>query len=143
MGSATGPHALSAHADPNALASVPELGDPAYRGKTVVANKVVARIAEAAVREVGPVATWEGGDGVARYVSRSLPRVEATVAGQRARVLAHVAVVWPTPLEHAAAQVRDHIRVRVQALAGVHVDAVDVRVEHIVVPDDEDVRTVQ
>ncbi|PID54164.1 MAG: hypothetical protein CSB46_04010 [Micrococcales bacterium] len=111
LGSATGPHALSAHADPNALASVPELGDP--------------------------------GDGVARYVSRSLPRVEATVAGQRARVLAHVAVVWPTPLEHAAAQVRDHIRVRVQALAGVHVDAVDVRVEHIVVPDDEDVRTVQ
>lgn len=117
--------------------------DPAQRGRTVIADRVVEKIADTAVREVGPVARWEGGSGVSRYVTRSLPRVQATVAGQRARVSAQVAIVWPTPLEHAAAQIRDHVRARVHALTGLTVDAVDVRIMHIVVEDDSDLRNVR
>lgn len=118
----------------------PQQIDPARRGRTVIADRVVERIADSAVREVGPVARWDGGSGVSKYVTRSLPRVRATVAGQRARVSAQVAIVWPTPLDHAAAQIRDHVRARVQALSGLTVDAVDVRIMNIVVEDDSELR---
>lgn len=115
--------------------------DPAVRGVTTIADRVVETIALAAVREVSVVA--HRGGTMARLVNRSLPRVDASVAGDRVRVVAHVAVPWQTTLSQVCALVRDRVSERVGAMTGLRVDAVDVEVEHIALPELAQVRRVQ
>jgi len=98
--------------------------DPAHRGRLVVHDRVVERIATAAACEVDGVVRSGGTlDGV---VGRRYPRAEARTAGSRTRVDLTVAVVWPTPLPRALGEVREHVRDRLRALAGLEADAVDV-----------------
>lgn len=97
---------------------------PGERGTLVIHDRVVETIATTAACEVDGVRRSGGTlDGV---VGRRFPKVEARTAGTRTRVSVEVAVQWPVPLAQVLAQVRDHVRSRVQGLTGLDVDAVDV-----------------
>ncbi|MGL5912210.1 MAG: Asp23/Gls24 family envelope stress response protein [Phycicoccus sp.] len=111
------------------------------RGRTVVENRVVERIAARSCLDVTGVV--RAGSDLDRLVGRRLPSASATVAGHRARLALEVAVTWPTPLADVAAQVRDHVAATVGDLAGLDVDAVDVEVARMVTTGAGDGRTVR
>lgn len=100
------------------------------RGRTVIADRVVQRIAAAAAAEIETVVDSRGGLG--RLVRGRLPSAEAVVAGTTSRISVEVGATWPTPLPVLAARVRDHVSERVHTLAGVEVTAVDVTVADVV-----------
>ena len=108
----------------------PPATPPEERGRTVIADRVVERIASAAAAEVEAVTDSRGGFG--RLVLGKLPSAEAVVAGKTSRISVEVGAVWPTPLSVLAGRVRDHVGERVHTLAGVEVTAVDVTVADVV-----------
>lgn len=69
--------------------------------------------------------------GLDRVTGRDLPRVQVHVRGDRVRAELDIAVDWPRPLAEVAAAVRGRVRDRLDALSGLRVDAVDVRVPTI------------
>ncbi|MGL5817904.1 MAG: Asp23/Gls24 family envelope stress response protein [Phycicoccus sp.] len=111
---------------------------PAERGRTVIEDRVVERIAARSCLDVAGVRAT--GSDLDRLVGRRLPNASATVAGHRARLALEVAVAWPSPLADTAAQVRDHVSTTVADLAGLEVDAVDVDITRMVAAGPEDGR---
>jgi uncharacterized alkaline shock family protein YloU len=105
---------------------VADLPPPEERGRTVIADKVVERIAAMAAREIENVVDTRSG--LSRLARGALPHAEAVVAGGTSRIKVEVAAQWPTPLSEIAGGVRDHVGERVHTLTGVEVVAVDVRV---------------
>lgn len=105
----------------------------ADRGRLVIADKVVERIATIAAGEI----EWVGDptSGWTRVIGRGLPRATAKVAGGRTRVLVQVAGAWPAPLASMASAVRDHVNERISTLTGVTVTAVDVTVADVTHPE--------
>lgn len=87
-------------------------------------------MAVAATSEVDQVLTARSG--WTRLVGRSLPSAHAVVAGKTCKIEIEVAVPWSAPLPTVAAQVRDHVADRVQALTGLAVSRVDVTVADVV-----------
>lgn len=116
-------------------------GDLEQRGRTVIDNRVLERIAVYAAAEVTGV--QETGSGLDKVVGRGLPKAAARVAGSRARVHVDIAVAWPNPLASVAASVREHVRARLTELTGLSVDAVDVDVARVVAADEPHTRRVQ
>ena len=104
--------------------------DPAQRGRLVIADRVVERIATAAAGEVEGVANQ--GFGLGQVLGHGYPMANATVAGDRARVHVQIAVLWPYPLGQVCGQVRDEVSDRVTELIGLRVDAVDVTAAKVV-----------
>lgn len=101
-----------------------DLADPGHRGRLVIADRVVEKVASIAAAEVeGVVAS---GSGLGGLFGHRYPRADATVAGERARVHVEVAVSWPMPLAQVAAAVRQQVGRRLDELVGLAVDAVDV-----------------
>ncbi len=91
--------------------------DPGQRGVTVVADRVVAKIAaRVAAEDHGLTGT---------------PDASAKVSGRVATVRLGLAVRYPAPLPQVAARVRDRVRRRVRALTGVSVESVDIDVERL------------
>lgn len=115
--------------------------DPAGRGRLDVAERVIERIATIAAGEVRGVRSV--GSGLEGVVGRRYPNVKAEVAGGHARVRVDIAVTWPAPLGRTTAAVRDRVRERLQTLAGVTVDVVDVTVATITQPAPPNDRRVQ
>ncbi len=107
------------------------MGDPGARGRLVIADKAVERIASGAAREVPAVHPTGARLGLPPRTS-SLPSASATVAGGRSRVKVEVAIRWPASAATAAAAVRDHVQERVATLTGMTVDGVDVVVADVV-----------
>lgn len=107
-----------------------ELAPPGDRGRLVIADKVVERIASRAAGDVEAVT--ENRSGWSKVVGRSLPTPTAKVAGGRVRVGVDVAAAWPAPLGDLAIRVRDHVSERVETLTGMPVVAVDVTVADVV-----------
>ena len=102
----------------------------AERGALVVSERAVEKIATLAAGEVTGVVS--SGSGLDHLLGQRLPKVDATVAGGRARVQVKIAVTWPQPLARVCGQVRDTVTERLQALAGLEVDAVDVLAAKVV-----------
>jgi len=115
-----------AAADPTARRELPPVDE---RGRTVVADAVVRRIATIAAREVDDVVVER--TGLDRITGRGLPHADVVVAGQTSRVSVEVATRWPAPLSTVTAAVQDHVRERVSTLTGMTVTAVDVRVASV------------
>lgn len=115
--------------------------DPGGRGRTVVADRVVERIATIAAREVAGVA--QVGSTLERVVGRQYPKADAQVAGDRARISVEIAVAWPTSLADVTAGVREAVRTRLEGLAGLQVDTVDVTAARVVHDDAPTPRRVQ
>lgn len=106
------------------------LADAGERGRTVIADAVLERLAAHAALEVDGVVPT--GSGLDTLVGRRLPKADGTVAGQRARVALDVALAWPHPVAAVAGQVREHVSSRLRELTGLDIDAVDVQVARVV-----------
>lgn len=109
--------------------------DTSGPGRTVIADRVVERIAGQAVSEV------EMATGAARQVlgvslgsaDEGTPaRVSATVDGGIVSVHAVVAVIWPKPVREVTREVREHVMWRVHKLTGLRVADVDIEVAELV-----------
>ena len=107
-----------------------ESQDPAQRGRLVITDKVVERIATVAAGEVEGVV--KAGSGFDQVLGHRYPKADATVAGDRARIQVQVAIAWPHPLGQVCGRVRDQVHDRVAELIGVRVDAVDVIAANVV-----------
>lgn len=105
--------------------------DPAERGTTTLATRVVEKIAAAAAREVphclGAHVRIAGID-----TGRTAVKADAIVDGRLAGIDLAVAIRYPLPLVAATREVRRHVRDRVSALCGVTVDHVDLTVTELV-----------
>ncbi|MFI6919647.1 Asp23/Gls24 family envelope stress response protein [Nonomuraea spiralis] len=95
-------------------------GDPGRRGRTEIGERVVAKIACCAAREVPEVRDARLG-GVPWTRSSS-----AEVRGNRATVRLNVTVAYPAPLHAVAARLREHVRNRVAMQTGLDVTRLDV-----------------
>ena len=108
----------------------PTLAEPAERGRTVIGDAVVERIAVHAAGGVPGVV--EVGSGLDKVVGRHYPKASADVAGGRVRLHLEVAVAWPSPLADVCADVRDTVTDRVTELTGLSVDTVDVTAAKVI-----------
>jgi len=111
------------------------------RGRTTFSVGVVEHIARLAANAVEGVA--EHGSGLEKVVGRQYPKVNAEVAGSRARLSLQVAVAWPYPLADVCARVRDQVTTRLGELTGLDIDAVDVTAAKVVQPQEPESRRVQ
>lgn len=111
--------------------------DPAGRGRLVVADRAVERIAQAAASTVSGSVRTGSTDAVggavdaalrATALKRAYPTADCTRAGNRVRVQVEVAARWPVAAPDLAARVRHHVVDELTRLAGVVVDACDVTV---------------
>ncbi|SEB63921.1 Uncharacterized conserved protein YloU, alkaline shock protein (Asp23) family [Nocardioides exalbidus] len=102
----------------------------AERGRTVIADKVVERVASIATSEIEAVIDTR--TGWTKLIRKGLPHAEAVVAGGTSKITVEVAATWPTPLDRVAAQVREHVTRQVADLTGVTVTRVDVTVADVV-----------
>lgn len=115
----------------------PEQVDPSDRGVLRVADRVVDKVARAAVLGVVGVAPAAATAGtVGRALGRAYPQVTCARAGDRARVVLEIALVWPSPAARVAHEVCEAVTDQLLALAGVHVDEVRTTVARIVDPSD-------
>ena len=110
---------------------------PRHRGSLVVAERVLEKVAAQAASEVGPVSGRSGGflgigadaDPAAR------PSVDVTLSGSSADLSLSVGIAYPGSIRAAAAELRDHVARRVEALTGVDVRRVDIDVTFLPVQD--------
>jgi len=121
---------MTAYAGTSALAQA----DPGGPGATVIADRVVERIAAQAVAEV------DRATGVARQVlgmsfgstdEHTRARVSADVDGGVVAVQVGLAVMWPSSITTVTRQVREHVTSRVQQLTGLQVADVDIDVTEL------------
>ena len=119
--------------------------DPAERGRTRIADRVVEKIAARAVAEV------DNATGVARSVlgvrlgsanATSTANVSATVDGGVVEVKAVMSVQWPAPVRAVTRRVRTNVTDRVQNLTGLQVQYVDIEVTTLLTDTGDDDRRV-
>lgn len=117
--------------DAGSQASSAELPEPAERGRTRIADRVVEKIAAQAVAEV------DNATGVARSVlgvrlgsagASSTANVSADVDGGVVAVKAVMSVRWPAPVQTVTRQVRTNVVERIQDLTGLRVQYVDIEI---------------
>lgn len=128
----------AAPAPPAPLVSAQELPPPARRGRTEIAERVVAKIASTAAAEVdlatGAVRSVLG----VRLGTLSLdsrPRVDVVVHGGVASVAVQLSVRYPAPVRAVTRQVRGRVAARVHELTGLEVAAVDIDVQALLSAD--------
>lgn len=105
-------------------------GVPELRGRTDIADRVVARIAGRALREV------EQAGGVTRRLlgvpvgadAAGPPQVRARVHGGLATLAMTVSVAYPAPVRQVTRELRSHVTRRVNELTGLTVRQVDIEV---------------
>lgn len=119
----------------------PALAEPGDRGRTVIADAVVERIAVRAASDVDGVE--HAGSGLGKVVGRQYPKASVEVAGNHARLSVEIAVSWPHPLAQVCASVRDAVTGRLAELTGMDIDAVHVTAAKVVLPEPSTPRRVQ
>jgi uncharacterized alkaline shock family protein YloU len=117
----------------------PEQGDraggPEERGRTRIADQVLARIATHAlseVDEVGGVARRVLGVPLGQDRGAAEPKVDAHVDGRIATLRMTVSVVYPAPVRQVASRLREHVAGRVSEFTGLDVRQVDVDIASLV-----------
>ncbi len=108
------------------------------RGETVIAPTVVAKIARQAASEVDGVEV-SAAPGLRGLLSKvgggsAAGGSSASVGSRRAALDLHVSVIYPRPVRAATAEVRHHVRSRVQELTGYEVGDVDIVVDALPAP---------
>lgn len=104
----------------------------AERGRLVIADRVVEKVAARAVSEVdratgAPRSVF--GQTLGRAREDSPARTSAHVDGDLVTVTVSMSVAWPAPVRDVAAQVRRRITQRVEDLTGMRVGEVDIDVQ--------------
>lgn len=114
---------------PDAPRGTTTLPEPAQRGRLVIKDQVVEKIARTAALEVASVLRTSS---PLNPLSRSLPHAQVTLTSTHARISLQVASAWDRPLYAVAAEVRAHVAETVHRLTGLDVDTVDVQVGTVV-----------
>jgi uncharacterized alkaline shock family protein YloU len=109
---------------------------PADRGRLVLGDKVVEKVAGQAASEVPGVLGREGGVlGVGGHADTSArPAVDVDLSRDSADLSLAVGVAYPGSVRQVTSRLRDHVTRRVQSLTGVSVHRVDVDVRFLHVP---------
>ena len=110
---------------------------PGQRGRTTIADRVVAQIATRAVAE----AAQAGGAGRAgrpliglmpgRQAGEGPARASARVNGNLALIEMRLSLAYPAPVRSLSREVRGHVMERVTALTGIEVRHVDIEVARL------------
>lgn len=111
------------------------LSVPGQRGRTTIADRVVARIATRAVTEVeqtGIVTRELVGMALGRLAGQGPARVSARVDGNLALIEMRLTVAYPVPVRSLTREVRRHVIERVASLTGIEVRHVDIEVAQLV-----------
>ena len=120
--------ALDVAAPPSPLAV------PGQRGRTVIADRVVAQIATRAVAEVGQTggaARQLIGFTVGRQTGEGRARVSVRVNGNLAMIEMRLSLAYPAPVRSLTREVRRHVMERVTTLTGIEVRHVDIVVARL------------
>ena len=107
---------------------------PGQRGRTTIADRVVAQIATRAVSEVGQT----GGAGrpliglmLGRRAGEGPARAAARVNGDLALIEMRLSLAYPAPVRSVTREVRRHVMERVTTLTGIEVRHVDIEVARL------------
>jgi uncharacterized alkaline shock family protein YloU len=114
-----------------ALAVPATLPAAGQRGRTTIADRVVARVAARAVTEVeltGGVARQLMGIRIGRQAGEGSARVDARVDGNLAMIELRLSLTYPAPVRSLTREVRSHVIERVTTLTGLEVRHVDIEV---------------
>ena len=106
--------------------------DLAGRGRTVVADRVVERLARRFTLEVPGVVRQSTGPDLVSALTPDLPKVSVESAGDRVRLDLRIAVAWEHEARAVASAVQRSVRRRVVEATGKAVDRVDVTVVALV-----------
>ena len=109
-------------------ATLPAAGQ---RGRTTIADRVVARVAARAVTEVeltGGVARQLMGITIGRRTGAGSAHVDARVDGHLAMIEVRLSLAYPAPVRAVTREVRSHVIERVTTLTGLEVRHVDIEV---------------
>ena len=107
------------------------LPEPGQRGRTTIADRVVARVAAQAAAEVeqtGGAARQLAGITIGRQTGEGIARVGARTDGHLAMIEMRLSVAYPAPVRTLTREVRRHVMERVTGLTGFEVRAVDIDV---------------
>jgi len=104
------------------------------RGRTTIADRVVARVATRAVAEVaqaGGAARQLIGITLGRQSGQGPARVSARVDGNLAMIEIRLTLAYPAPVRSLSREVRRHVMERVASLTGIEVRHVDIEVARL------------
>jgi uncharacterized alkaline shock family protein YloU len=112
--------------------------DRRNRGRLVLSDGVVEKVASQAVAEVGAAYGTSGGflGFGARADATARPRVQVSLTRNFADVKVQAGVAYPVSLRQAADQIRAAVVARVRALTGVEVHRVDVEIAFLALDPD-------
>ena len=111
--------------------AVARLPAPEQRGRTAIADRVVARLAARAAAEVeqtGGAARQLIGVAMGRETGEGTARVSARVDGHLAVIEMRLSLAYPAPVRALTREVRRHVIERVTGLTGLEVRHVDIEV---------------
>ena len=105
------------------------------RGRLVLADRVVQKIASQAAAEVAATAGRSGGFlGIrAETDAGARPRVDVTLSVDSADLSLAVGIAYPGSIRRATQELRDHVTERVETLTGVDVRRVDIDAKFLAV----------
>lgn len=106
---------------------------PARRGRLVLAERVVEKVAAQCASEIAGVGGSGGGFlGMGRqHDPGARPRVSVELTGSIATLSLELGVRYPTPVAAITQRVREELRRRVTELTGVTVRQIDIRVGYL------------
>ncbi len=107
--------------------------DPADRGTTILAQRVVEKVAARAAGEIEQVSGLQTGL-TGRVLGRERIRASAELEGSIAVLRLTLAAAFPAPLVSLTRAVRANVTERVQRLCGLRVDHVDITVATLHAP---------
>ena len=116
---------------PDAAALLPA---PGQRGRTTIADRVVARVAARAVAEVeqtGGAARQLMGITLGRQTGEGTARVSARSDGHLAMIQLRLSLAYPAPVRTVTREVRRHVIEQVTGLTGFEVRHVDIEVARL------------
>ncbi|MET3720913.1 Asp23/Gls24 family envelope stress response protein [Arthrobacter sp. UYEF21] len=105
-------------------------GDIDSRGQTVLADKVIEKIASQVASDESVAGGSSGGFlGIGTHADLSArPKASVELSGNIATLSVEVGMLYPVPLRQATEALRERIRAKVTELTGVEVRQIDIRV---------------
>jgi len=124
-------------AQPRRSAGSTRAVDAARRGRLVLADTVVEKIAAQAASEVAGSSGRAGGLlGIGGHSDPTArPKVDVTLSADSADLAIEVGIAYPTSIRGATQRIREHVSRRVQDLTGVAVHRVDIDVTWLTLDD--------
>ncbi|MET4145852.1 Asp23/Gls24 family envelope stress response protein [Arthrobacter sp. UYCo732] len=119
-----------AHPLPSTAGDDTGKGDIDSRGQTVLADKVIEKIASQVASDESVAGGSSGGFlGIGTHADLSArPKASVELSGNIATLSVEVGMLYPVPLRQATEALRERIRAKVTELTGVEVRQIDIRV---------------